>query len=163
MQQESYDETLIRYLHEQMISSWNRSDSAGFAQPFRESADFIAFEGTHLKGRSAIELFHRQMFETQLRGTRLEGGVSFIRVIDPELAVMHSWITATLNGQTNASPSRDSLQLFVAVKQGKHWEFEAMLSARRVSIAQQAFADQFESWSALAQLQVARKVAAMRH
>jgi uncharacterized protein (TIGR02246 family) len=163
MQQESYDETLIRYLHEQMIAAWNRGDASGFAQPFRESADFIAFEGTHLKGRSAIELFHRQMFETVLRNTRLEGGVNFVRFIGPDLAVIHSWVTATLAGQTNASPSRDSMQLFVALKRGRHWEFEAMLNARRLTPEQQRFADHFESLPTLARLQVARKVAALRH
>jgi pyruvate/2-oxoglutarate dehydrogenase complex dihydrolipoamide dehydrogenase (E3) component len=34
-----------------MIDAWNRGSGEGFAAPFSETADFITFEGTHLKGR----------------------------------------------------------------------------------------------------------------
>jgi uncharacterized protein (TIGR02246 family) len=163
MHTENYDETTIRDLHEQMIAAWNHHDGAEFARPFSEDADFIAFEGTHLKGRDAIRNFHQRLFESELSGTRLEGGVHFVRFLGPALAVMHSWVTTTLAGQTNASASRDSMQLFVAVKRGEQWLFEAMLNARRITMEQQLFADQFESLSALDQREVTRKVAAMRH
>ena len=163
MQPDSYDETTIRYLHEQMITGWNRSSGAEFAGPFRADADFVAFDGTHLKGRKEIEIFHTELFETELQGSRLEGGVHFVRQIQPDLAVMYAWAAMALPGQTNASASRDSLQMFVARKRDGEWGFDAMLNARRVSMEQQDFADQFESLSALAQRQVTRKVAAMRH
>jgi uncharacterized protein (TIGR02246 family) len=163
MQPENFDETTVRDLHEQMTIAWNRGSGADFAQPFSEQADFIAFEGTHLKGRAAIQEFHQKLFDTELRGTRLEGGVSFVRFLGPALAVMHSWVTTTLAGQTNASSSRDSMQLFVAVKRGEQWQFEAMLNARRISLEQQLFQDQFETLSAGDQREVTRKVAAMRH
>jgi len=163
MQPENFDETTVRDLHEQMTTAWNRGSGADFARPFSEQADFIAFEGTHLKGREAIQEFHQKLFDTELRGTRLEGGVSFVRFLGPALAVMHSWVTTTLAGQTNASSSRDSMQLFVAVKRGEQWQFEAMLNARRISLEQQLFQDQFETLSAGDQREVTRKVAAMRH
>jgi uncharacterized protein (TIGR02246 family) len=163
MHPESYDETLIRYLHEQMILAWNRGSAGEFASVFSEHADFVAFDGTRLQGRKAIEEFHHDLFVTEIRGSRLEGGVNFVRIVEPELAVLNSWETATLPGQTNASPSRDSMLLFMVVKRAGHWEFEAMLNARRITQEQQEFADQFEALSAGDQRQVARKVAAMRH
>jgi uncharacterized protein (TIGR02246 family) len=163
MRAENYDETTVRELHEQMIDAWNRGSGADFARAFAEQADFIAFEGTHLTGRAAIELFHQKLFDTELRGTRLEGGVHFVRFLGPALAVMHSWVTTTLAGQTNTSSSRDSMQLFVVVKRGEEWQFEAMLNARRISMEQQIFSDQFESLSTRDQREVTRKVAAMRH
>jgi uncharacterized protein (TIGR02246 family) len=163
MHTENLDETTVRDLHEQMIVAWNIGSGADFARSFSEQADFIAFEGTHLKGRAAIQEFHQKLFDTELRGTRLEGGVSFVRFLGPALAVMHSWVTTTLAGQTNASSSRDSMQLFVAVKVGEQWHFEAMLNARRISMEQQLFQDQFETLSAGDQREVTRKVAAMRH
>lgn len=163
MHPESYDETAIRQLHEQMTLGWNHASGAEFARPFREDADFVAFEGTHLKGRKEIELFHTELFETELLGTRLEGGVHFVRFIRADLAVVYAWAAMALPGQTNASASRDSMQMFICTKRDSQWEFEALLNARRITPEQQEFSDQFESLSALAQRQVARKVAAMRH
>ena len=163
MRAESYDETTLRDMHALMIEAWNRGEAAEFAQAFSEHADFIAFEGTHLKGRAAIEMFHRQLFDTELKGTRLEGGVSFVRFLGPAIAIVHSWVTTTLAGQTNASSSRDSMQLFVAVKRGEDWQFEAMLNARRLSMEQQIFADQFEALSPGDQREVTHRVASMRH
>jgi hypothetical protein len=43
------DETTICAFHQQMIDAWNQSSSEDFAAPFSETADFITFEGTHLK------------------------------------------------------------------------------------------------------------------
>jgi uncharacterized protein (TIGR02246 family) len=163
MTPENYDETTVRELHARMIDAWNHGSAADFSRAFSEQADFIAFEGTHLKGRSAVEKFHQRLFDTELKNTRLEGGVHFVRFLGPTLAVMHSWVTTTLAGQTNASSSRDSMQLFVAVKRGDQWQFEAMLNARRVSMEQQLFADQFEALSPGDQREVTHKVASLRH
>jgi uncharacterized protein (TIGR02246 family) len=44
------DEDAIRAIHQCMIDAWNTGDAAAFAAPFTDEADFVAFEGTHLKG-----------------------------------------------------------------------------------------------------------------
>ena len=72
-------------------------------------------------------------------------------------------MTTTLQGQTNASPSRDSLQLFVMTKRGDAWHCDAMLSARRISLEQQLFADEFATLSSRDQREITHRVAAMRH
>jgi uncharacterized protein (TIGR02246 family) len=83
----------------------------------RAMADFVAFEGTHLKGRQEIALFHQRIFDTVVKGSRLAGEVKFVRLLSPVLAVMHSGVGVTLRGQSEASPSRDSMQLS---RQGRH-------------------------------------------
>jgi uncharacterized protein (TIGR02246 family) len=163
MKAESFAETTVRDIVDRMIEAWNRHDGAGFAAPFSENADFVAFEGTHLKGRAQIEEFHQQLFANELKGTRLEGGVNFVRFLGPALAVMHSWSTTTLPGQTNASPSRDSMQLFVLVKRGDDWICEALLNARRISMEQQLFADHFEQLSPGDRSDLTHRVSGMRH
>jgi uncharacterized protein (TIGR02246 family) len=163
MQQQDHDETTIKDVITQMIDAWNRGDAHGFAAPFAEDADFIAFEGTHLSGRREIFEFHQPLFDTSLKGTRLEGGVKFVRFINPRLAVMHAWATTTLPGQTNASSSRDSMQLFVMSRHDGMWQCEAMLNARRITIDQQLFADNFAMLSAGDQRAVTHRVEAMRH
>ncbi|MHC5828558.1 MAG: SgcJ/EcaC family oxidoreductase, partial [Nostoc sp.] len=106
------DESAIRAFHRQMIDAWNRGSSEGFAAPFSETADFITFEGTHLKGRKEIAAFHQQLFDTVVKGTRLEGEVDFVRFVNSQLALMLVVIRVILPGQTETSPSRDSLPLY---------------------------------------------------
>jgi uncharacterized protein (TIGR02246 family) len=163
MKPESTDETKIKEMHARMIESWNKGSGAGFAAPFAPDADFIAFEGSQLKGRAQIAQFHQMLFDTSLKGTRLEGGVHFVRFLNPELAVMHAWGTTTLQGQTNVSSSRDSMQLFVATKRGGFWQFDSMLNARRITMEQQLFADEFASLSPGDQGELRHRVSTMRH
>ena len=48
--QTAADEEAIRAIHQRMIDAWNAGDAVAFAAPFTDEADFVAFEGTHLKG-----------------------------------------------------------------------------------------------------------------
>jgi len=158
-----YDETRIKDIITRMIDDWNDGNAAEFAAPFAEDADFIAFEGTHLKGREQIRAFHERLFNDELKGTRLEGGAKFVRFLGPALAVMHAWGTTTLKGQTNASSSRDSMQLFVVTKRDGEWRCDAMLNARRISMEQQLLQDQFATLSDRDQRDVTHKIASIGH
>jgi uncharacterized protein (TIGR02246 family) len=109
------DEALLADIPMQMVAAWNRSDADAFAAPFTDTADFVAFEGTHLRGREEIAAFHRQIFATVVKGTDLEGGVRFVRLLEADRAVIHSWVRYTnLPGVQPPTPGRDSMQLFVA-------------------------------------------------
>jgi uncharacterized protein (TIGR02246 family) len=163
MHAENFDETKIKEMHAGMISAWNQGSGSGFAAPFSADADFIAVEGSQLKGRAQIAQFHQMLFDTSLRGTRLEGGVHFVRLLRPDLAVMHAWAATTLPGQTNASSSRDSIQLFVATKRGGYWQFDALQNSRRITMEQQRFADEVATLSPGDQGELRHRVSAMRH
>jgi len=39
-------------------------DALAVAAPFTDDADFVVFEGTHLKGRQQIASFTQQIFDT---------------------------------------------------------------------------------------------------
>jgi uncharacterized protein (TIGR02246 family) len=41
-----------------------------------------------LQGRREIVAFHRQIFDTVVKGSRLEGDVKFVHFLAPALAVM---------------------------------------------------------------------------
>jgi uncharacterized protein (TIGR02246 family) len=56
--QTAANEDAIRAIHQRMIDAWNAGDAEAFAAPFTDNADFVAFEGTHLKGRREIASFH---------------------------------------------------------------------------------------------------------
>jgi uncharacterized protein (TIGR02246 family) len=160
--QTAADEDAIRAIHLRMIDAWNAGDGAAFAAPFTDDADFIAFEGTHLKGREEITLFHQRIFATVVKGSRLEGEVKFVRLLSPVLAVMHSVVRVTLGGQTEATPSRDSMQLTVVTKRDGEWSSEGLMNARRLTMERQLFLDDIDSLPPEAQRQVSDLVASLK-
>jgi uncharacterized protein (TIGR02246 family) len=125
-------------------------------------ADFVAFEGTHLKGRQEIALFHQRIFDTVVKGSRLAGEVKFVRLLSPVLAVMHSGVGVTLRGQSEASPSRDSMQLTVVMKRDGEWCAEVLMNARRLTMERQLFLDHIDSLPPEAQRQVSDLVASLK-
>jgi uncharacterized protein (TIGR02246 family) len=157
----SADEAAIGTIHLQMIDAWNKGSGKGFAASFTEDADFVAFEGTHLKGRREIASFHQQIFNTVVKGSRLQGEVKFVRFLSPQLAVMHGAVRVTLPGQTEPSPGRDSMQIFVVMKRDGDWCVEALLNARRLTMERQLFLDAFDSLPAEPQRQVTDLVASL--
>jgi uncharacterized protein (TIGR02246 family) len=158
----SADEAAVRAFPLRMIDAWNAGDGAAFAAPFSDTADFIAFEGTHLKGRRAIAEFHQRLFDTDLAGTRLEGNVKFVRFLKSDVAVMHARAGTYLAGRSKTTPSRESMQIFVAVKRGSEWRVESLLNARKLTLEQQFFADDFESLSTVDRRSVEDHVRSLR-
>ena len=156
------DESAIRTFHHQMIEAWNRGSGEDFAAPFREATDFIAFEGTHLKGRKEIAEFNQQAFDTVVKGTRLEGEVNFVHFLNSQLALMSGVVRVMLPGQPKTSPSRDSMQLFVVMKHDEDWRIEGLLNARKLTLELQFFLDDFDSLSEEAQRQVTNLVADLK-
>jgi uncharacterized protein (TIGR02246 family) len=137
------DEAAIRAILQQMADAWNTGDGVAFAAPFAEDADFIAFEGTHLRGRQEITAFHVHAFDTVVKGSHMECEAKFVRFLSPELALMHSHADITLPGQTSPSPSRDSMELFVVAKRDGSWQAVGMMNGRRLTMEHQMLLDDF--------------------
>jgi uncharacterized protein (TIGR02246 family) len=159
---EAADEDAIRAIHRRMIDAWNAGDGAAFAAPFTDGADFVAWEGTHLKGRQELAVFTQQIFDTVVKGSRLEGEVKFVRFLSPVLAVMHSVVRVTLHGQTKAWPGRDSMELTVVTKRDGEWRGEGLMNARRWTIERQLFLDDIDSLPAESQREVGDLVASLK-
>ena len=155
------DENAIRGIPQQMADAWNTGDSEAFAAVFADDADFVAFEATHLQGRREIAAFHKEAFDTVVKGTRLQCWVKFIRFLSPGLAVMHSHAEITLPGQAEFSPSRDSMELFVVTKRNGSWQAQAMMNGRRLTMDWQLLLDNFVSLPKEPQRQVTDFVASL--
>ncbi len=156
------DEDAIRAIHHKMIDAWNAGDATAFIAPFTDDADFVAFEGTHLKGREEMTLFHRRIFETVVKGSRITGDVKFVRFMSPAQAVMHSFIAYAPAGQPEATPSRDSMQLTVVSKRDGEWRVEALVNARKVTLERQLFLDGIELLPAEAQREINDLIASLQ-
>ena len=79
---------------------------AAFAAQFTDDADFVAWQGTHLKGRQEIASFTQRVFDTVVPGSHLKGEVIFVRLLSPALAVMHSVVRMAFRGQTAVTIAR---------------------------------------------------------
>ena len=156
------DEDAIRAILRRMIDAWNAGDGTAFAAAFTDDVDFVVWEGTHLKGRQELAIFTQQIFDTVVKGSRLEGEVKFVRFLSPVLAVMHSVVRTTLAGQTKPSPSRDSMELTVVTKRDGEWRGEGLMNARRLTVERQLFLDDIDSLPPDAQRQVSDLVAALK-
>jgi uncharacterized protein (TIGR02246 family) len=125
------DGAAIRQLFQNMITSWNKGDGEAYAAQFTEDSDYIAFDGTHFKGRKANAENHQKLFDSFLKGSTLEGQrVTDLRFLTPDVALLHMMGTVKLKWQKKPAPGRFSIQTMVAVKQNGEWKFAAFHNSR---------------------------------
>jgi uncharacterized protein (TIGR02246 family) len=128
------DEAAVRALLQAMNDAWGDVDA--FAACFTEDADYVVFDGSHLKGRHAIAASHRPLFERFLKGSRLAGEPPSVRFLTPEVALIHSKGAILRAGQQRPSRRRVSVQTLVAVKQRDGWRLRAFQNTRYRPFAQ---------------------------
>jgi uncharacterized protein (TIGR02246 family) len=119
------DEAAIRRILQQMVDAWKRGDGAAYAAVFTEDADYIAFNGTHFKGREEIASSHQQLFDTFLKGTYLKGDIKNMRFLSPEIALVHANYGIVDSWRTEVSLMRESIETFVVLKRNGEWLFTA--------------------------------------
>jgi uncharacterized protein (TIGR02246 family) len=128
----SADEAAIRDLFRKVLDDWGRGDGYAYGSRFTEDADYVAFEGTHTRGREEISSSHQELFDKWLKGTRLVGRVESVRFLSPDVALVHATGSTVFPGEDRPRPSRDSIQTLVAVKREGGWIFTAFQNNRIV-------------------------------
>jgi uncharacterized protein (TIGR02246 family) len=128
------DEAAIRALYQQLMDGWNAASGDAFAAPFEEDGDLVGFDGTHIKGRQEIALFHQHLFDMFLKGSRLVGKVTSQRFLTSDVAVVHTVGGTVMAGQTDLEPERNSVQTLVAVKRNGKWGLAAFQNTRATYI-----------------------------
>jgi uncharacterized protein (TIGR02246 family) len=123
-------ETEIAALFDRLIAAWNGGNAEAYGQAFSRDADYVAFDGSHLRGRPEIVRVHRQLFDTHLRGSTLSGKITSIRLLTPDVALVHATGDTRLAGRRAPSPERHSIQTFVALNDGTEWRFTAFHNNR---------------------------------
>lgn len=125
------DEGSVRQLFQQLIACWNRGDGQAYAALFTENSDYVAFDGTHFRGRQANADNHQKLFDTFLKGSTLEGqGIDRFRFLTPDIVLLHATGTVKLRWQSKPTPGRRSIQTLVAVREGEGWRFAAFHNTR---------------------------------
>jgi uncharacterized protein (TIGR02246 family) len=125
------DRAEIASLARRMTAAWNRGDGEAYAALFTDDSDYIAFDGTHLRGRTANARHHQALYDTVLRGSRLvfEGDPE-IRFIGPDVAVMHAMGSVLLPWQDAVTAKRRSNQTYVVVRRPEGWRITAFHNTR---------------------------------
>ena len=117
------DEKALHDLFQVSKDGWNQGDGAAYAASFSEDADYILWNGTHLKGRQAIAAAHQQLFETRLQVSRLEGEIQHIRFLSDDIALLHVHSSPQIRGQEGPAPEQYAIQTLVALRQAEGWRF----------------------------------------
>ena len=124
------DERTIRGLFERLLEDWGRGDGEAYGTRFTEDADYVAFDGSHTRGRGEISSSHQRLFDKFLKGTRLTGRILSIKFPSPDVALVHTTGGTILRGKTRPSPERHSVQTLIAVKREGEWRFAAFHNTR---------------------------------
>jgi uncharacterized protein (TIGR02246 family) len=118
-------------LTRRMERAWNTADGAAYAASFTEDSDYIAFDGTHLRGRDANARHHQQLFDSVLRNTRLVfEGKPTVRFVAEDVAVVHTMGSVLFPWQSGVTPTRRSNQTLLAVRRPEGWRFTAFHNTR---------------------------------
>lgn len=128
----SADEAAIRALFQALLDAWGRGDGKAYGDLFTEDADYVAFDGSHTRGRAAIADSHQALFDTWLKGTRLVGQIQGLRFLGPDTALVHATGGTIFPGQKDGRGRRPSIQTLVAVKRDGAWIFTAFHNTRIV-------------------------------
>ncbi|MGY1945008.1 SgcJ/EcaC family oxidoreductase [Nocardia asiatica] len=118
------DADAVRDLFDRQAQAWADGDAETFAALFTPDADYVTWVGTHFKGRAAIAASHVPLFEKYLKGTRLDGEITQLRFLTPDIAIIHSK-GAVLKGKQRRTRRNTKVQTTVAVRQDGRWQLAA--------------------------------------
>lgn len=124
------DERAIRELFEGLLEDWAGGDGESYGSRFTEDADYVAFDGTHTRGRAAISASHQELFDKWLKGSRLTGRILGVKFLAPDVALVHASGGTVMRGKQRPSPERGSIQTLVAVRRDGGWRFAAFHNSR---------------------------------
>jgi uncharacterized protein (TIGR02246 family) len=116
----SFDESAVRTLYHQLLTSWNARDASNFATPFIEDAEVIGFDGSQMTGRAEIETTLRQIFADHDTGAYV-GIIRSVRFLAPEVAMLRAVSGIIPAGQDNLNPALNAQQTLIAVKHDGIW------------------------------------------
>ncbi|HET8932241.1 MAG TPA: SgcJ/EcaC family oxidoreductase [Polyangiales bacterium] len=129
------DRQAIDRLFQEMYQAWADNNAKRYADCFEEDVDYVAFDGTHIKGRVANERLHATLLNGVLKGTRLEGGLVQLRPLTSDVVLAHATGAVVFPWQTKMKKNRLSIQTLVLVKREGRWLAAAFQNTRVKPIA----------------------------
>ena len=122
----------LKRLIQRQADAWNRGDGTAFANTYAEDAEFITFDGTHLRGRPEMARNFQIYFDNYTKGTRLvftKVPVT-LRYPTPTTAVMITNGCVANPGEPECRPDSHSVQTYVAAHRERGWELVSFQNTR---------------------------------
>lgn len=124
------DRQAIAQLFHDMYEAWTNNEPKRYAECFEPDADYVAFDGTHIKGRAENERLHRALWNGVLKGTRIEGAPVQLRPLTPDVVLAHATGAVVFPWQRSVPKNRLSIQTLVLVKREGRWLGAAFQNTR---------------------------------
>ena len=111
-------------LVEGFIRAWNARDARALGALFAEDADYVTAKGNWMKGRAWIEGQLERALAGRLKGTMMVETNTTIRLVRPDIAVMHfEWeVSGEVGPDGKPLITRHGIMQIVAVAQGGAWK-----------------------------------------
>ena len=77
-------------LFERVCAAWTAGDAIAYGDCFTGDSDYVSYDGTHARGRTAMVDNHDRLFRGVLDGSALVGEVESVRFVRPDVAIMHA-------------------------------------------------------------------------
>ncbi|MFD2684260.1 SgcJ/EcaC family oxidoreductase [Streptomyces phyllanthi] len=122
----------LKRLIQRQADAWNRGDGTAFANTYAQDAEFITFDGTHLRGRPEMARNFQIYFDNYTKGTRLvftKVPVT-LRYPTPRTAVMITTGCVANPGEPECRPDSHSIQTYVAAHRERGWELVSFQNTR---------------------------------
>ena len=103
--------------------AWNARDANALAALFDEDAEFVNVSGLCWHDRESIRKAHASRLQRGSEAPVLETGETKVKLLSPEVAVVHTRMTLSGNGGGAAAPhaARTTIVSFVVHRAGERW------------------------------------------
>lgn len=116
----SSEETAVRTLYHQLLSTWNAHDADEFAGLFAEDGNVVGFDGSQLNGREEIRSELQRIFKDHVT-SRYVAKIREVRFLKPEVALLRAVSGMVPPGKTELNPAVNAIQTLIAAKMEGQW------------------------------------------
>ena len=109
------EEASVESIYQQLITSWNETDSKAFAELFAEDGSIVGFDGSQANSREEIYKHLKGIF-TDHKPARFVTIVEEIRWLNPGVALLRAVAGMVPRGKTQINPQTNSIQSLVLIK-----------------------------------------------
>jgi uncharacterized protein (TIGR02246 family) len=127
------DESAIREILQEQVSTWNSGDAAGYSRHFADNGTFTNIQGLFFQGHKDFLDRHDVIFKGFFHGTVLQQDVVSLKFITREVAIVETLTSVSRFAKSGLPPhirlvDKGRLRtrlLQVLTKQGSNWKIVA--------------------------------------
>src|SRR5687768_5301937 len=115
------NETVIKELHQKLLTAWNNQDGAAMASLFANNGTVVGFDGSENNGKAVIEKEMSKIFKDH-KTARYVWKVREVRFLSPDIVLLRAVAGMVLPGEERVKPERNAIQSLIAVNENENWK-----------------------------------------